>query len=29
VTKLVETLPKEFRGNLPSPEDLEAELSKE
>jgi len=28
VTKLVESLPKEFRGNLPSPKQLEAELEK-
>jgi hypothetical protein len=26
VTKLIETLPKEFRGSLPSPKELEAEL---
>jgi predicted nuclease of restriction endonuclease-like (RecB) superfamily len=28
VTKLVESLPKEFRGSLPSPEELEEELGK-
>jgi hypothetical protein len=28
VTKLVESLPKEFRGSLPSPKELEAELKK-
>jgi len=28
VTKLVESLPKEFRGNLPSPKQLEEELQK-
>jgi hypothetical protein len=28
VTKLVESLPKEFRGSLPSPKQLEAELGK-
>src|SRR5208283_3548975 len=28
VTQLVESLPKEFRGNLPSPKQLEEELQK-
>ena len=28
LTKLVESLPKELRGSLPSPKDLEAELEK-
>ena len=28
ITKLVESLPKEFRGNLPSPKQLEEELQK-
>jgi hypothetical protein len=28
ITKLVDSLPKEFRGSLPSPEELETELTK-